>query len=436
VSSGSASAFAPFRVRAFRFQWPSDLLVAFALEIENIILGWYILVETKSVVLLTAFAALQFLGSLLAPYFGMLADRMGRRVMLYAMRLAFAGLAMVLMVLGLTDSLSAPAVFVVAFFGGLLKTSELMLRQALSTDILPANCLMPAMGLSRVTLDGARVFGALTGAGLFAWLGFGISYVVVAAFYVSSFLLMRAATLGGAGQGAAGQGEGGARTKASSPSPARLSAPAPAAGVAIRPVQSGWRDLRDGLVYVYNTPRLLGICCLVVMLNLLAFPLTAGLLPYVAREVYALDELGYGRLVAAHAVGALAGSLMMTVLMRPVNAARLMLIASIAWQAVIVVFALIRDPAWGMFVLALLGACQSVTMVSLTAAVLGAAAAEFRARVMGVRMLGVYGLPVGLVTAGYLVNAVGFAPTLALFGLLGVAGAAFVARRWRRALWA
>lgn len=427
-TGGAASAFAPFRVRAFRFQWPSDLLVAFALEIENIILGWYILVETKSVVLLTAFAALQFLGSLLAPYFGMLADRLGRRVMLFAMRLAFAGLAMVLMVLGLTDSLSAPAVFVVAFFGGLIKTSELMLRQALSTDILPADCLMPAMGLSRVTLDGARMFGALTGAGLFAWLGFGVSYVVVAAFYVASVLLMRGATPGVTG------GAGHAGTRASLP--ANLPAQSSEAGAAARPVQSGWRDLRDGLAYVFNSPRLLGICCLVVMLNLLAFPLTAGLLPYVAREVYSLDELGYGRLVAAHAVGALAGSLLMTVLMRPVNAARLMLVSCVAWQAAIVVFALIRDPAWGMLVLALLGACQSVTMVSLTTAVLGAAATQFRARVMGVRMLGVYGLPVGLVAAGYLVKTVGFAPTLSLFGALGIAGAILVAQRWRRALWA
>jgi len=413
---GAASASAPFRVRAFRFQWPSDLLVAFALEIENIILGWYILVETRSVVLLTAFAALQFLGSLVAPYFGMLADRMGRRVLLYAMRLVFACLAVVLMVLGLTGSLSAPAVFVVAFLGGLLKTSELMLRQALSTDILPAHCLMAAMGLSRVTLDGARVFGALTGAGLFAWLGFGVSYVVVAGFYILSVLLMRSATLGRAGR-----------------VPARVQG---GTGGTARPVQSGWRDLRDGLAYVRNTPRLLGICCLVVLLNLLAFPLTSGLLPYVAREVYALDEIGYGRLVAAHAVGALVGSILMTFLVRPVNAARLMLVSCVGWQLAIATFAMIRDPATGMLVLAVLGAFQSVTMVSLTTAVLGAAAESFRARVMGVRMLAVYGLPLGLLASGYLIRQIGFAATLAMFGLLGVAGAAYVARRWRRALWA
>ena len=48
---------APFRVPSFRFQWPADLLTSWAFEMENLILGWYVLVETGSVVLLTLFGA-------------------------------------------------------------------------------------------------------------------------------------------------------------------------------------------------------------------------------------------------------------------------------------------------------------------------------------------------------------------------------------------
>ena len=46
-------ALAPFSVRSFRFQWPADLAMSWAYEMENIVLGWYILVETQSVTLLT-----------------------------------------------------------------------------------------------------------------------------------------------------------------------------------------------------------------------------------------------------------------------------------------------------------------------------------------------------------------------------------------------
>ena len=34
---------APFRIRSYRFQWPADLLTSWGIEMENLVLGWYIL---------------------------------------------------------------------------------------------------------------------------------------------------------------------------------------------------------------------------------------------------------------------------------------------------------------------------------------------------------------------------------------------------------
>src|SRR6201989_2893527 len=42
-------ALAPFQVRSFRFQWPADLLASWAFEMEGVILGWFVLVSTGSV---------------------------------------------------------------------------------------------------------------------------------------------------------------------------------------------------------------------------------------------------------------------------------------------------------------------------------------------------------------------------------------------------
>ena len=50
---GRDSLLAPFRVRSFRFQWPADLATSWAFEMETLILGWYVLTETGSVLLLT-----------------------------------------------------------------------------------------------------------------------------------------------------------------------------------------------------------------------------------------------------------------------------------------------------------------------------------------------------------------------------------------------
>ena len=90
-------ALAPFRTRSFRYQWPADLGTAWALEMELLILGWYVLVESGSVVLLTLFGALMYAGTLLSPVMGMLGDRFGLRRVLAAMRLSYAALAGVIL---------------------------------------------------------------------------------------------------------------------------------------------------------------------------------------------------------------------------------------------------------------------------------------------------------------------------------------------------
>src|SRR5258707_13791618 len=99
VLSGLArpSALAPFRVRNYRFQWPADLLTSWAFEMETLILGWYVLVETGSVLLLTLFASLSYTGTLIAPIFGVVGDRIGHRDLLAMMRAAYAVLAGTLM---------------------------------------------------------------------------------------------------------------------------------------------------------------------------------------------------------------------------------------------------------------------------------------------------------------------------------------------------
>ena len=91
---------AAFRVRSFRFQWSADLLTSWAFEMETLILGWYVMVNTGSVLLLTVFGSLQFLGTLAAPMFGVLGDRLGGRAMLCAMRAIYAALAALLMLPG------------------------------------------------------------------------------------------------------------------------------------------------------------------------------------------------------------------------------------------------------------------------------------------------------------------------------------------------
>src|SRR5882757_663159 len=175
---------APFRVRSFRFQWPADLLTSWAFEMETLILGWYMLVETNSVVMLTAFGALLYGGTLIAPLVGVWSDRIGHRVMLTSMRAGYAVVAGTLMTTAFTGTLKPEIVLVMAAVTGLMRPSDMGLRGAMIADTMPAGILTAAMGIARTTTDTARIFGALTGAGLFAAIGIGPSYLAITTIYV------------------------------------------------------------------------------------------------------------------------------------------------------------------------------------------------------------------------------------------------------------
>jgi len=159
---------------------------------EGVILGWFVLVSTGSVLALAVFGSLQFLGTLISPLFGMAGDRIGNRNVLLLMRLGYLILAACLMSLFLTNLASPVPVFILATVMGLIRPSDITMRNLLVGETMPADYLMRAMGVSRTTADSARIVGALSGAGLVAALGSGLAYVAVCSVYA----LCLALTLG------------------------------------------------------------------------------------------------------------------------------------------------------------------------------------------------------------------------------------------------
>ena len=405
------SALAPFSVRAFRFQWPADLATSWAFEMETLILGWYVLVETGSVVLLTLFGALQHGGTLIAPILGVVSDRIGPRNLLTGMRMIYATIATTLMTLAFAGALTPVIVLVLVALMGLVRPSDLGLRAALIADTMPHEQLTGAMGMSRTTSDSARIAGALTGAGLFATLGMGAAYIVIASFYaISAFLTSRADS---------------AHSK---------SVTAPVVATVTGRV-SAWNDLREGLIHIWNTPSLMAIIWLVLLFNLTAFPLTNGLLPYVARDIYHVDQTGLSYLIASIAFGAMLGGVLMSRVGAGTQLPRMLIASAVVWHVLLLFFAQMQTLPGGIVALLAAGVFQSLSMVSLTVILVRESGQRFRGRVMGVRMMAIYSLPVGLLIAGALIERIGFAATATLYAALGLACTIIIALRWRAHMW-
>ena len=376
---------------------------------ETLVLGWYVLVETGSVLLLTLFASLTYIGTLIAPMFGVIGDRIGHRDLLAMMRATYAVLAATLMTLALTGHLSPLYVFVIAAVMGLVRPSDLGVRGALVATIMPHDQLIGAISISRTTMDTARIAGALSGAGLFAALGMGPAYVAIVSLYVVSTLLTLCVV-----------------------APSKPHPIDEAAGGAQR--RSPMRDLREGVAYVWTTPRMRAAIWIAFLANLTAYPLSNGLLPYIAREIYRTNQTGLGYLSASFAVGSLVGSITLS-LVGGIRVARLMIGATVLWYAALLVFAQMQTVPAAIACLMLAGFSQSLTTISIAVILMRTASEHFRGRVMGVRMLVIYSLPLGLLAAGSLIGEIGFAATGTLYAAAGLTLMMAIVLHWRADLW-
>ena len=406
------SMLAPFGTRSFRVQWPADSCVAWALEMETLILGWYVLVETGSVLMLTIFGALQFVGTLASPLLGTLGDRVGLRRVLATMRFAYALLAGVILLLASTGRLSPLAVLCVAGVAGMIRPSDIGIRTALVGATVPHQHLMAAMGISRTSMDSAKVAGALVGAGVVATYGMVAAYAAITAIHLLGALLTLQVDSG----------------KHDHDHPA-----VPGSAAVRRP--SPWRELREGLAYIWHTPQLLAAMCVAGLVNFSAFPFTGGLMPYIAREVFHLDQQGLGWLVASFAGGSLVGSVLMSALGARLAPGRTMLGACVAWYLCLAGFVSGTHLGLAMALLVGAGIAQSTSMLALSMLLLRSSDQRFRGRIMGVRMLAIYPLPLGLLFAGAMIPRIGYGWTADAMLCCGLLVTVVIGLTWRRDLW-
>ena len=357
----------------------------------------------SSVVMLTLFGALTYLGTLMAPVLGVTGQRIGNKKTYCALRAGYTVTALLTMTLALSGVLMPVHVFVIGAVLSVLRPADLVLRYAMLGETMPASNIIGATSVSRTTQDSARIFGALTGAALAAWLGMAHAYIAIAAFHLSSLLLALQVT------GKPGSME---------------SRPASTLG-----------DLRNGVVYVWQTPHLQAAMAVAFLVNLCAFPLTNSLLPAVAKDVYHTDQRGLGYLAASFAFGALMGSVLLSRIGYKLPPARTMIVFCGVWYAMTLTFAQMPGFTGGIPMIMLAGMAQSMSMVPLSAMLLRTTKEGFRGHVMGIRTLMIYGVPVGLLVAGPLIAAYGYRFTATVYCLFGLACTALIAWYWREHIW-
>jgi MFS family permease len=373
--------FNPFRVLVthanFRRFWVGQTLSLVGTWMQSMALGWLALELSNNafiVGLVSAAGSLPIL--LLSLHAGVLVDRSDKLKLVKIAQTLLLMEAVLLWWLTWTGHINIPMLLVLALFGGVVTSAEIPARQSLMIDLVGRDDLRDAIALNSSGFNLARIVGPSFAAFVIANAGIAWCFAVNALSFFTVLLGLW-----------------------------RVELPP------WRPPQVGGSPLagiREGLNYVKNERRLLGIVELVTAYSILGTPFLA-LMPVVAREMLGLGAAGYGVLLSAVGIGGLTGALSLAAVGSRAGRGTLLTVASYALPIVLLALSFTRIPGL---------AYALVTLAGFTMIVHGAVANgllqtlvpdEFRGRLMSIYSLIVVGLPqvVGAFAAGVVARLIG-----------------------------
>ena len=389
--------FAALRHRNFRLFFIGQLVSLTGSWMQNTAQGWLVYQLTGSKVLLGTVAAVGSLPMLLLSVWGgSVADRHPKRTVIFFTQVGMMVLAFVFAALVGSGGIQPWHILVLAALGGVAMAFDMPARQSFMVEMTSREDLMNAVSLNSSIVNGARVVGPAVAGFLMASVGLtwcfllnGLSFLAV----IAGLLRMR------------------------------LPEFVPPA----KPASTG-RHVLEGFAYVAGHRRVRILLLLFAVVGVFGWSYSV-LLPAYATDILHVGEGGYGALLSANGLGALAGALTVAAYGNRVPPRRMILGGLWLFSAMLVLLAVVR---WFPLVLVCLavGGWGMLLYFSTTNTLMQTSVPDgMRGRVMGIWAL-VFGgmMPVGGLESGLLSQAVGIPWTIAAGGL--VCGGAGVVTWW------
>jgi predicted MFS family arabinose efflux permease len=357
--------------RNYRLYWFGQLISLTGTWMQSTAQQWLVYRLTDSPL---ALGTLMFLYSLpvmlLSLFAGIVVDRVDKRRFLVGIQAVMMLLALVLAALTYTNVVQYWHVLVLAALLGLATTFDMPTRQAITVELVGRDDLMNAIALNSSMFNGARLVGPAV-AGLVvaqvgeatAFLLNGLSFLAV----IAGLVLMRFPPY------------------------------EPRAGK-LRPLA----DLKEGLAFIFSDRGTLALGLVAAMPSIFGFPYNT-LVPVMAKDQLGLGADGFGGLVSAIGLGALAGAVSLTALGDYRPKGRLLTVATFVFAGALAGFALSRSVAVTAAALALAG-WGMITHLATTNTLLQLNIPDaLRGRVMSAYLWAVVGMaPVGSLLFGTL----------------------------------
>jgi MFS family permease len=394
-TAAPASTWAPLRHRTFLALWLASLASNIGTWMQTVGAQWLLVHEPNAATLVALVQAATLMPVfLLSMPSGVLADMFDRRRLLVAVQAFQVFVGIVLAIATGLGVMNPSLLLLLTFALGAGATLTVPAWQALIQDIVPRHELHSASVLGSMNVNLARAVGP-------AIAGLLISTVGPAAVFA-----LNAVTFGLFGLA--------------------LAFARPAA-----PVRTGQRErflsaLLAGQRFVRHSPIAHRI---MVRAALFVVPASAlwALLPLIASERLRTDASGYGLLLAALGLGAVAGAFVLPHLRRYLTTNRMLLVACLAYAGTMAVLALSRNMAVVCVALVPAGTAWIAVMSSINAAMQLYLPGWVRARALSAFLIVMSGgQAVGSVLWGVLAGGVGLEPTFLAAAAVMAVGAATI----------
>ncbi len=394
--------FRALSIRDYRVYYAGTLVSQICNWMQTISQSWLVLQLTNSPFLLGLTATLQFGPILLLSVFGgILADRLTKRNILIFTQSVQAALALVLGLLVWSGHARYGNVAVMAVLWGVMSALDQPTRQSFIMELVDRRNIASAVGMNSASFNSARIIGPAVAGILIARVGLFAGFVVNAAAFVVSILVL-----------------------------SRVPARRPAARTASVPVLEA---IAEGIAYAARTPAVWFVLGLQLIVSFCVFNFSVYV-PLLASRVLGLGSEGFGFLMASLGVGAVAAGLSLGAIGSREPPRRLIVAAVGVACAGLLGLSVTRWVWPAVVLLAVIGFAATLVNAGCNTSLQLAAPDALRGRIMSLYTLlsgGVF--PISAFFVGAIAEAAGVSRAFAVNGLLGLATlAVLVAVRRRR----
>jgi len=389
--------------RDFRRWYVGSFVSQIGTWTQSVAQAWLVLQLTDSPFRLGLIGTLQW-GPMLvfALVTGAIADRLSRRRVLMATQSALGCQSLLLGALVATGHVQYWHICVLAVAAGLANTLDNPARQSYNADLVGRGDVINAVALNSAAFNTARILGPAAGGLLIARFG------VVPGFFINglSFLVVVVTLATVRVEGRPVRSERGSMAK----------------------------DILEGLEYALRTPRIRLVLVLLLVVSFCVFNFSVYI-PLLARQVLGLGAEGFGFLMAAMGVGAVAGALALGALVQGRPPLRALFVAGALACAALIALSAVRRVVVAVPILMMVGFFGIIATAGGNTTLQLSAPDALRGRVMSIYTL-IFGgsFPIASFLIGLISERWSVSVAFLLAGALGLSALAAVVARWRLTL--